>query len=88
MDVYAKAGIPMPPNPDEDKVVPEENEKSNPQADVEWQRHIMEGEDRRLREVALKMTLKERVGPTASLIVAADKFYKFLKDGVVPDSTP
>lgn len=87
-DVYARAGIPMPPNPDKDKTIDEKVEElinaepNNAEPNIDWQKRAEEEQDRQLRLECLKMVQN---APVNSRIREAEKLFKYLKSG--PDAS-
>jgi hypothetical protein len=87
-DIYARVGIPMPPDPTqdsepEDKTDPTEGFDESVQAEPSiWEKRAQEERDRDLRFECLKLMAKDYTGKPEGLVRGADVFYKYVKDGL------
>ena len=86
-DVYAKAGIPMPPSDSEPEFDPAKDESPIQEnvmieAPIDWETRHREETDRQLRLECLKMVQNS---PLSSRTREAEKLFKYLKEG--PDAS-
>jgi hypothetical protein len=84
-DVYARAGIPMPPDPTQDSEPEDKTDPTEGNVEAEpsiWEKRAQEERDRDLRFECLKLMAKDYTGKPEGLIRGADVFYKYVKDGL------